>query len=60
MRSVHLAGRSGPDRLVPLCGSWGGMDSHWTDDPAAVTCARCREVLARAATSTRAAGAPLV
>jgi hypothetical protein len=30
---------------VPLCGTWGSMDTDWTDAGGEVTCAACRIAL---------------
>jgi len=41
MRAIHFLSSSGGRWLQPLCGAWGAMDTHWTEDEAGVTCAAC-------------------
>jgi len=45
MRAIHLVRPSGGPILEPLCGGWGSMDTHWTEDPAGVTCGACLAAL---------------
>jgi hypothetical protein len=44
VRTIHFVKPSG-SLLVPLCGDWAAMDTHWTEDAAGVTCAACLEGL---------------
>jgi len=46
MRPIHFAKPpSGRPYLEPLCGAWGSMDTHWTEDSAGVTCDACLDLL---------------
>jgi hypothetical protein len=57
MRAIHLVRPSGSAFLEPLCGGWGSMDTHWTEDEAGVTCGACLDALR--ASSTRQDVRPL-
>jgi hypothetical protein len=41
MRAIHLIGPDTTAGLLPLCGSWGSMDTDWTSVPSEVTCVAC-------------------
>jgi hypothetical protein len=41
MRVVHFAPGGGA-RAEPLCGSWGSLDTDWTDAAGGVTCPGCQ------------------
>ena len=45
MRPVHLVKPSGGPFVEPICGAWGSMADHWTDDAAGVTCGACLDLL---------------
>lgn len=57
MRVVHRVRDDAAARLEPLCGDWGSMDTHWTEDAAGVTCAACLGIL-RDISRSGARGAP--
>jgi len=57
MRAIHFAKpHSGSPYLEPLCGTWGSMDTHWTEDFAGVTCGACLDRLGDAGRPREAAG----
>lgn len=45
MRVIHLERPEHHPWVEPLCGEWGAMDTDWTDDVSAVTCAACAGAL---------------
>lgn len=45
MRAIHLLAPFDGRWLQPLCGAWGDMDTHWTEDAAGVTCPACLAAL---------------
>lgn len=53
MRAIHFVRPSGSPRVEPLCGDWGSMDSHWTEDAAGVTCGGCLDALRGLASEAR-------
>ncbi len=53
MRAIHLVRPSGSPHVEPLCGDWGSMDTHWTEDAAGVTCGSCLDALRGVASSAR-------
>jgi hypothetical protein len=55
MRVIHYAELDGRLHAEPLCGSWGSMDTDWTNDAGGVTCEPCRTAL-RGERSGRSAG----
>jgi len=58
MRAIHFAKPpAGNSYLEPLCGDWGSMDTHWTEDPGGVTCGACLDLLRGAGRPGQAAAA---
>ncbi len=45
MRPIHFVKPSAGSVLEPLCGDWGSLASHWTEDAAGVTCGACLDAL---------------
>ncbi len=45
MRVVHQSRGGDRPHAEPLCGSWGAMDTDWTDASDGVTCPACRDLL---------------
>lgn len=59
MRAIHFVRPSGSPHIEPLCGDWGSMATHWTEDAAGVSCRGCLDVLRDPASSgARRGGAP--
>lgn len=56
MRAIHLVGPDTTAGVLPLCGSWGSMDTDWTSVPSEVTCPACATDLRRLALDPAAAG----
>jgi len=47
MRPIHFVSPTAGLHLQPLCGDWGSMASHWTEDAGGVTCGGCLDALRR-------------
>jgi hypothetical protein len=45
MRVMHFARPAAAGYVEPWCGTWGSMDTDWTDVAAGVTCVACRTAL---------------
>lgn len=58
MRPYHFVRPTTAPLLEPLCGDWGYLDTHWTEDAGAVTCPACLEALRRQGRPAGTAEAP--
>lgn len=58
MRPIHFVRGLTSGFLRPLCGDWGSMASHWTEEAAGVTCDACLAALRGRAPGLRVGPAP--